>query len=90
MNLQSKERVTLDLNLTYKINQVEKSFDNLVVVEVKQERFNRKSHIVQTLKSIQQHPYSISKYCIGMISLYNDLKYNIFKKKLIRINNTIA
>ena len=61
-----------------------------MVVEVKQERFNRNSKIVKILKSIQQHPYSISKYCIGMISLYNDLKYNVFKKKLIKINNIIA
>lgn len=90
VNIKSKERVTLDLNLNYRINEVKKSFDNLVVIEVKQERFNRKSHIVKALKTIHNHPYSISKYCIGMISLYNDLKYNVFKKKLIKINNTIA
>lgn len=90
VNLKSKERVTIDLNLSYRINDVQKEFENLVVVEVKQEKFNRKSKIVKALKLIKQHPYSISKYCIGMISLYNDLKYNIFKKKLIRINNTIA
>lgn len=90
VNLKSKERVTIDLNLSFKINETEKSFKNLVVVEVKQERFNRNSAIVKVLKSLQQHPYSISKYCIGMISLYNDLKYNIFKKKLIKINNITA
>lgn len=90
VNIKSKERVTLDLNLNYRINKVEKSFDNLVVIEVKQERFNRKSQIVKALKSIHNHPYSISKYCIGMISLYNDIKYNVFKRKLIKINNTIA
>ena len=54
------------------------------------ERFNRKSKVIKSLKGIRQNPYSISKYCIGMISLYNDLKYNIFKKKLIRINNIIT
>ncbi|WP_405607490.1 polyphosphate polymerase domain-containing protein [Polaribacter sp. Asnod1-A03] len=90
VNIKNKERVTLDLNLKYKINKVEKNFENLVVIEVKQERFNRRSQIVKALKSIKQNPYSISKYCIGMISLYNDLKYNVFKKKLIRINNIIA
>lgn len=90
VNLASKERVTIDLNLSYNINDVKKGFENLVIIEVKQERFNRKSEIVKSLKSIRQNPYSISKYCIGMISLYNDLKYNLFKKKLIKINNTIA
>lgn len=90
VNLASKERVTIDLNLSYNINDVKKGFENLVIIEVKQERFNRKSEIIKSLKSIRQNPYSISKYCIGMISLYNDLKYNLFKKKLIKINNTIA
>ncbi|MEO9569827.1 MAG: polyphosphate polymerase domain-containing protein [Polaribacter sp.] len=90
VNLKNKERVTIDLNLSYNINDKEKGFENLVIIEVKQERFNRKSEIVKSLKSIRQNPYSISKYCIGMISLYNDLKYNVFKKKLIKINNTIA
>ncbi|WP_158837909.1 polyphosphate polymerase domain-containing protein [Polaribacter sp. L3A8] len=90
VNLKSKERVTVDLNLSYKMNEVKKDFKNLVVIEVKQERFNRKSEIVKSLKSIHQNPYSISKYCIGMVSLYNDLKYNVFKRKLIKINNIIA
>ena len=90
VNLKSKERVTIDVNLSYKINNTEKKYDNLVVVEVKQERFNRKSEIVKALKSIQENPYSISKYCICMISLYSDIKYNVFKKKLIKINNIIA
>ena len=90
VNLECKERVTIDLNLSYNIDDKEKGFENLVIIEVKQERFNRRSKIVKSLKSIQKNPYSISKYCIGMISLYNDLKYNRFKKKLIKINNTIA
>jgi hypothetical protein len=90
VNLKDKERVTLDLNLSYSMNDVEKNFNNLVIVELKQARFDRKSEIVKTLKLLKQNPYSISKYCIGMISLYNDLKYNIFKKKLIKINNIIT
>lgn len=89
VNIISQERVTIDFNLSYKIDDVKKSYNNLVVIEIKQERFNRNSEIVKVLKSIRQHPYSISKYCIGMISLYNDLKYNIFKRKLIKINKII-
>jgi hypothetical protein len=89
VNLKNKERVTIDLNLSYKINEVDKNFENLVVVEVKQERFNRNSEIVKTLRSIRHHPYSLSKYCIGMDSLYSDLKYNVFKKKVIKINKII-
>ena len=82
---QTKKRI--DLNLSYKINNTKKFYKKLVVIEVKQERFNRNSKIVKVLKSIRQNPYSISKYCIGMISLYNNIKYNLFKTKLIKINN---
>ncbi|PCJ96082.1 MAG: hypothetical protein COA50_07835 [Flavobacteriaceae bacterium] len=86
VNLKDKERVTIDFNLFYTMNGHEKSYENLVVIEVKQERFNRNSPIVRTLKMLKHYPYSFSKYCIGMISLYSDLKYNVFKNKLIKIN----
>ncbi|PQJ78865.1 polyphosphate polymerase domain-containing protein [Polaribacter porphyrae] len=86
VSLKNKERVTIDLNVNYNINQVKKSFNNIVIIEVKQERFNRKSKIIKSLKTIKQNPFSISKYCIGMISLYNDIKYNVFKNKLLKIN----
>lgn len=85
-----KERVTIDLNLMFKINESEKYFKNLVVIEVKQERLNRESPIVSALKKNRLTPFSISKYCIGMISLYGNLKYNQFKSKLLIINKISA
>lgn len=87
VNTESKERVTIDLNLSFRINNTKKLYNRLVIIEVKQVRFNRNSKIIQVLKSIRQNPYSISKYCIGMVSLYNNIKYNLFKTKLIKINN---
>ena len=57
-------------------------YENLVIVEVKQPRFNRNSRIVQILKKYRYNPYSISKYCIGIVNLYQHLKYNLFKRKL--------
>jgi len=86
VNLKDNERATIDLNLAYSINDTEKSYNNLVVIEVKQHRFNRKSIIVKTLKQYRYNPYSISKYCIGMVHLYKNLKYNLFKKKVLKIN----
>ena len=56
-----------------------------MVVELKQSRFNRKSPVVKVLKNIGHHPYSISKYCIGVANLYQHLKYNLFKRKLLKI-----
>ncbi|WP_248723442.1 polyphosphate polymerase domain-containing protein [Seonamhaeicola sp. ML3] len=90
INRNSKERLTIDLNLSFKVNNSFKTYNNLVIIEVKQERFNRSSSVVKQLKLKQINPYKFSKYCIGMISIYNELKYNRFKEKLIRINKLIA
>ncbi|WP_406683095.1 polyphosphate polymerase domain-containing protein [Seonamhaeicola sp. MEBiC1930] len=90
VNIEGKERITIDLNLSFKINDAFKAYNNLVIIEVKQERFTRTSPVVKQLKLIQINPYKISKYCIGMISVYNDLKYNRFKSKLIKVNKLIA
>ena len=90
VNKTAKERLTIDVNLSFKKNGTLKTYDNLVIIELKQERFNRSSPIVQQLKSKQINPYSISKYCIGMIGIYNELKYNRFKEKLLKINKITA
>lgn len=82
----AKERVTIDFNLAYDIDESSASYNDVVIVELKQERYDRSSSVAQVLKKYRNHPYSISKYCIGMISLYKDLKYNSFKAKLLKIN----
>ena len=86
VNKTAKERVTIDLNLSFSINNIKKTYENLVIVELKQERYNRNSPIVKALKKHSIIPYSISKYCVGMVNLYENIKYNRFKEKLIKIN----
>lgn len=90
VNLKDNERVTIDLNLTYTVDDKEKKYSNIVVVELKQSRFDRKSLVVKALKDIGHNPYSISKYCIGVANLYQNLKQNTFKSKLLKINKISA
>lgn len=90
VNLEENERVTIDLNLTYTKNEKEKKYSNIVIVELKQSRFDRKSLVVKALKSVGHNPYSISKYCIGVANLYQHLKFNTFKPKLLKINKISA
>jgi hypothetical protein len=85
-----KERVTLDLNLSSCFESVELEHKNLVIVEVKQLRRDRQAPVVQVLKSLGIRPYRISKYCIGMICLRADIKYNRFKPKLLRIRKVTS
>ncbi|MGK0413005.1 MAG: flagellar biosynthesis regulator FlaF [Polaribacter sp.] len=87
VSLKENERVTIDFNLAYAVDDKEKKYSNIAVIELKQSRFDRKSLVVKVLKNIGHNPYSISKYCIGVANLYKNLKHNIFKPKLLKINN---
>lgn len=86
VNKHAMERLTIDLNLEFNMNSTSKEYHNLVIIEVKQERFDRTSPVVQSLKEKGINPYSVSKYCIGMTNIYPHLKYNRFKRKIIKIN----
>lgn len=77
----TKERLTLDLNLTFRNSTEQKSFSQVVIAEVKQEKL-RHSFFLDLMKKYQLREGSISKYCLGMISLYDGLKRNRFKAKL--------
>ena len=79
-----------EITTSEKMEKYEKDYSNLVIIEVKQERINRASPIVKALKNKSINPYRISKYCIGMTHVYPQLKYNRFKRKLIKINNLTA
>lgn len=80
-----QERITIDFNLSFESKTRPITFSQLVVAEVKQERVNMQSDIVQALKMNGVRPDSISKYCIGSLLLYPHLKYNNFKSKVLKI-----
>jgi hypothetical protein len=79
------ERLTLDFNIVFKKDGVEKSFKQLVIAELKQEKLNRNSAFYQLMKQQQIRPYRLSKYCLGSVEIYGEekLKFNRFKKKLL-------
>jgi hypothetical protein len=81
------ERVTMDFNLGFDGNVLN---ENLAIIELKQEKLDRTSKLFQALKQRQIHPYSISKYCIGMATTQPNLKQNYFKHKILTINKKTA
>lgn len=81
------ERVTIDLELSFN-NKVWQS--DLVVLELKQPKLNRKSVIFQELKKLSIHESSFSKYCMGLVWLNAEVKKNNFKPSLNKINKLIA
>lgn len=85
----SIERLTLDINLSFKFGEIQKDLKNIVIAELKQERITRDSPFYKVVREKGMRPYRLSKYCMGIIELYGqeNIKYNRFKKKLLRLNN---
>lgn len=88
VNKFSPERVTIDLNLTFINDEQNKTIDNLVIAEVKQDKALRSSFIL-LMKKYHIREGSISKYCFGVISLFEKIKHNNFKPKLILIKKAL-
>lgn len=81
------ERLTLDIGIQFKWDNEVQTFDNLVIAELKQESLNRNSPFYSLMKELEIRPYRLSKYCIGSIEMHGteNLKYNRFKKKLLKL-----
>jgi hypothetical protein len=82
------ERLTFDLDLSFKKDNKEVRMDDVVIAELKQENLNRNSSFYQHAKKHLIRPFRVSKYCIGLIKLLGkeNIKYNRFKKKLLKID----
>lgn len=88
VNKFAPERVTIDLNVTFKNEEQEMSVENMVIAEVKQDK-EVASRFIELMKQNHIRKTGISKYCHGVINLYNTLKHNNFKKKLHLIKKTL-
>lgn len=88
VNNHSKERLTIDLDLTFKDEVTHKSYSDICIIEVKQDS-SAKSKAKDILKQMNIRAGSISKYCLGVISLKKKVKYNRFKPQ-IRLVNKIS
>ncbi|MBT5858686.1 MAG: polyphosphate polymerase domain-containing protein [Flavobacteriales bacterium] len=81
-----KERLTMDVNLTFENKENKGDLKDIVIAEVKQERMSRSSDFMKIAKEMSVLPIRLSKYCISTLSLNPELKHNKFKEKLLFIN----
>jgi hypothetical protein len=88
VNRNSPERVTIDLNLTFKNGSQKKEVQNLVIAEVKQDKSSR-SEFIRLMKHFHIREGTISKYCLGISHLFTQLKNNNFKPQLIKFNKIL-
>ncbi len=82
------ERLTLDIDLSFRKDDEIADLDYLAIAELKQEKVSRKSPFFTLMKERQIRPLRLSKYCMGILQLSNgdDVKYNRFKKKVLKID----
>ena len=86
VNKHIKERLTIDLGITFEAEERHSQLDNMVIAEVKQEKVNYASTFMRVIKKLGVRPFRISKYCMATASLFPKLKNNNFKPKFLKIN----
>jgi len=86
VSVEMKERATIDTNLRFWYNNDNFEFDQLAIIELKQAATNWSSPLYRCLKKFDIRANSISKYCLGLATLKPDLKSNMFKSKLLKID----
>jgi len=79
------ERLTLDVNLVFWQGQQQTAFPGIAVAEVKQERFSLQSDFIQQMRVLGIRPSGFSKYCMGVATLYDGVKKNNFKPKMLHV-----
>ena len=84
VNKEFTERMTIDTDLRFEGNGKTKSFSDIVILELKQDKksFSKANSVLQDMKIFQS---SLSKYCLGIASLY-PVKTNNINEKIRLIN----
>jgi len=85
VNQELPERLTIDLDLAFEYDDEHKGMKNLVIAELKQEKASRKSPFALAVKKLGIRQDRISKYCLGVAMLKEDVKKNAFKQRIMKI-----
>lgn len=80
VSLHPPERMTLDINISFEDHHKKFAFQNLVIAEVKQGS-KAPSAFIRLMRDRHIHPFSISKYCVGITLLHPEIKHNLFKRQ---------
>ena len=79
------ERLTIDTKLSFSNDFTHTNYAGLCIIELKQNRLEQ-SPVRLLLKQKRIFPTSLSKYCLGIASLYEKAQKNNIKEKIRFIN----
>ncbi len=85
VNKSAPERLTMDVGLRYSVAGEERELGNIVIAELKQERADRTSPFVRIMRQRVFAASGMSKYCVGMLLLDQNVKHNAFKEVLLKL-----
>lgn len=81
-----QERITIDTGIHFFEGEKSVSLPDVVILELKQPRYDVASPLVQMLKKMRIYPGSFSKYVTGVAMLNLHHKQNQFKSQLLKID----
>lgn len=79
------ERVTLDVDLTFYNGDRAEALDGIAVAEVKRAAGHAESPFLAQMRAQRIRPQGFSKYCLGVALLYDQVKKNTLKPKMMQI-----
>jgi hypothetical protein len=87
VNKNADERITIDISTVFKMvgNTASLSFPPLVVAEIKQSKYFR-SPFIAVMRENHIRESDISKYCMGIALMQENIKKNNFKHTILSIN----
>ena len=80
-----EERITIDMNLVSYTESATVEMPSLAIIEIKQSKQSQKSDFVKLLRQRKHKPTGMSKYCIATAILNKEVKFNLFKSKIIAL-----
>ncbi len=89
---QFNERITIDYNLSFKdlSNNKNISADSLCIAEIKRNKDQKQSSFLNKLTQMKISSSGFSKYCYGLAIMSTDVKTNLFKQKIQKLEKIIT
>jgi hypothetical protein len=88
ININRSERVTIDFDIKFKRENIEKGIENLAIIEIKQ-KTSENSNLKNILHLHNIMEGSISKYCLGISQMIPNIKQNLFKEQHLQIHKLV-
>lgn len=80
------ERCTIDTNITFEKDGKSIMIQDFALIELKQGNLHMKSVLADELKKQSIYKHGFSKYCMGRALSERNIKKNMFKSKILKIN----